>query len=82
MSGIVNLVFQLFYLLVLARILISYVQLDPSSPIVQFLHNTTEPFLAPIRRLLPPTAGFDFSPLVLIVIAVIIRSLIGTALGI
>jgi YggT family protein len=31
----------------------------------RFLYETTEPLLAPIRRVLPQTGMFDLSPLVL-----------------
>lgn len=74
--SLVNLAFQLFELLILARILISWVQLDPYNPIVQFLHNATEPFLAPIRRRLPSTGMFDLSPMIVIIAALILNRLI------
>jgi YggT family protein len=73
---IVNLVFSAFSILVLARILISWLQLDPYNPIVQFLHNATEPFLAPVRRRLPPFGMFDFSPLAVLIIAWVIQRLL------
>lgn len=73
---LVNLGFRLFELLILARILLSWLNPDPFSPIVQFLHNSTEPFLAPIRRRLPPTGMFDLSPLIVILIAVVANQLI------
>ena len=31
-----------------------------------FVHRISEPLLKPIRRVLPPSRGFDFAPLVLI----------------
>ena len=73
---IISIVFRLFELLLLARILISWVNLDPYNPIVRFLYNTTEPFLGPIRRRLPSMGGFDFSPLVVIIIAIILQQLL------
>jgi YggT family protein len=55
------------WLVVLGRVLMSW--LDPrfEKPLGQFLYSLTEPFLAPIRRLLPQTGMFDFSPLVLLI---------------
>jgi YggT family protein len=73
---IISIVFRLFELLLLGRILISWVNLDPYNPIVRFLYNTTEPFLGPVRRRLPATGGFDFSPLVVIIIAIILQQLL------
>jgi YggT family protein len=51
-------------LIILADVLVSYF-LDVVHPIRQFLDSIVQPFLAPIRRLLPATGGLDFSPLVL-----------------
>ena len=70
---LITIVFRLFELLILARILLSWIQLDPYNPIVQFIHSTTEPILAPIRRRLPPTGGFDLSPLVALIAAYILE---------
>ena len=39
-----------------------------------FVYQATEPILAPIRRVLPPTAGVDWSPLVaMLILGVILR---------
>ena len=54
---LISLAFRLFELLILARILLSWVQLDPYNPIVQGIFRLTEPILAPIRRMLPQTVG-------------------------
>ena len=55
---------QALILIILADVLVSYF-LDVFHPIRQFLDSIVQPFLAPIRRLLPATGGLDFSPLVL-----------------
>ncbi|MBF0107975.1 MAG: YggT family protein [Magnetococcales bacterium] len=49
--------------LILIRVLISWVSPDPYNPIVQFLIQATEPVLGPFRRLIPPIAGLDLSPI-------------------
>jgi YggT family protein len=59
--------------------LISWIQVDPYNPIVQFLFRTTEPFLAPVRRLMAqyfPNLGFDLSPIVVLILAQIVQSLV------
>ncbi|HWW64652.1 MAG TPA: YggT family protein [Sphingomonadaceae bacterium] len=40
------------------------------------LDRLTEPLLRPIRRFMPDFGGLDFSPMVLIILAVIVRKLI------
>jgi YggT family protein len=53
--------------IVIGRAVISWVNADPSNPIVRFLYEVTEPLLRRIRRLLPVSMGsIDFSPMILI----------------
>ena len=73
---IVNIFFQVYILLLLARILISWVNLDPYHPVVRFLYNVTEPVLAPVRRILPPAGMFDLSPMVVMILAIILNRLL------
>lgn len=65
---LVNLIFlvlQIFQLILLARVLLSFFpDIDRSNAIVQLLFDVTEPVLRPIRDLLPQTGMVDFSPLV------------------
>tara|TARA_B100000427_G_scaffold198313_1_gene164765 strand:- start:1263 stop:1562 length:300 start_codon:yes stop_codon:yes gene_type:complete len=44
--------------------------------IADFLNRLTEPFLSPIRRLMPYLGGVDLSPVVLILILFFLRDLI------
>lgn len=41
---------------------------NPAAPVMPVLMGLTAPLLNPIRRILPSTGGFDFSPLVLFVL--------------
>lgn len=62
--GLVQLLFDLYAFILLARVLLSWVQVDPHNPIVSLIYQLTEPLLAPIRNLLPQGSGLDFSPMV------------------
>src|SRR2546426_11903863 len=55
-----------FYMWVLiARVVVSWVNADPYNPIVRAIVSMTEPVLYRIRRSLPIFAGgIDFSPLI------------------
>jgi YggT family protein len=69
------LVFAL-WLLVLGRVIVSWVDPSGRNRISQMLFQATEPLLGPIRRVLPRTGMVDFSPLVLmIVLSVIVRAI-------
>jgi YggT family protein len=84
-AGILNIILTALYWLILIRALVSWVNPDPFNPIVQFLYNTTEPLLAPIRRVLPfaMRMGIDISPIIAFLIIYFLKSfLISTLLDI
>ncbi len=67
----------LLWVLVFGRVLFSWFDPSGSSGLSRMLIQTTEPLLAPVRRLLPPAGMFDFSALlVLVVLGVIWRTLL------
>ena len=53
------------WLLVLGRVLISWIDPTARNSVSRYVVALTEPMLAPIRRLLPQTGMIDFSPLIL-----------------
>ena len=61
----VQLLVTVLFLVVTGRVLISWVNPRFEGPVAQFLYNTTEPMLSPIRRLLPQSGMIDLSPMVL-----------------
>ena len=67
---------DLYSLVVLGAVVISWLQLPPSNPVATFLHTLTEPLLAPIRRVLPDMGGLDLSPLILLFGLRMLRSLL------
>jgi YggT family protein len=56
------------WLLILARVLLSWIDPGGRTRLGAFVISTTEPILAPIRRILPPTGMFDLSPLIVLLI--------------
>ena len=63
-------------LVILARVLLSWIDPQGRSGIAAFVIQTTEPILAPVRKLLPRTGMFDLSPLIVIlVIGAILRAI-------
>jgi len=65
-----------FEILIIGRVIVSYVEPAGRSALSQFLIAVTEPVLGPIRRLLPKGGMFDFSPLIVIlVLGMIVRYL-------
>lgn len=72
---LINLVFTLLWLLVLAHVIVSWV-LNPWHDVRRFIDSLVDPMLAPIRRILPSAGGIDFSPLVLLILLNILQRLL------
>jgi len=72
---IINIVSQLLVLLVFISVILSYF-MDPYHPIRRGVDNIVQPMLAPIRRVVPTVGMLDFSPLVLILLIQLVKSLL------
>ena len=67
----VQLIINGLTLVVFVDVILSFV-LNPFHPVRRALDSVVDPMLAPIRRLLPPAGGLDFSPAVLLILIQII----------
>lgn len=72
---LVILVLRIYEILLLARVVLSWVGLERSG-LADFVYRATEPVLGPIRQALPATMGMiDFSPLIAFILIDVIRRL-------
>jgi YggT family protein len=72
------LLIQLYSFVILARVLMSWVNVDPYSPLARTIFNLTEPVLQPIRNVLPQSPGLDFSPMIAIILLQILGQILIT----
>lgn len=71
---VLNLLLTLYSIILILRVLISWMRLDPyTNPIARFLYTVTEPLLEPIRSVLPPTGMMDFSPMVALILIIALQ---------
>ena len=70
-SRIINTLANLIVLLVIVDSALSYF-LTPYHPVRTTLDRIIQPFLAPIRRVMPLVGMFDLSPLILIILVEIL----------
>ncbi|MEA1996863.1 MAG: YggT family protein [Gemmatimonadota bacterium] len=73
---IVSTVLNIYGYLLLAQIIISWIRVNPYNHWIRLLSKLTEPFLGPFRRLIPPFAGVDFSPIVAFLVLNMIRTVV------
>ncbi len=68
--SVVNFIFNFFIIMIFARVILSWVRVSPYhptwGPIINFIYQVTEPIMAPVRNIMPPMGGFDFSPIIVL----------------
>ncbi|MBE0577596.1 MAG: YggT family protein [Desulfuromonadales bacterium] len=70
-------ILSIYFWIVIARALISWVNPDPYNPIVRFLHTATDPVLDRMRRILPLQFGaMDFSPIALLILISVLQNIL------
>jgi len=73
---LVDVLFTLLSLAILARVLLSWFRVSPYHPLVDFLYRVTEPILAPLRRVIPPIGMVDISPVIALILLQIIQQVL------
>jgi len=67
-AELLNLFIYIFMFAILIQVVLSWVNPGAYNAITVLLYRLTGPLLRPARRLVPPVAGLDFSPVVVIVL--------------
>ena len=80
LADLLDFVLLLYIVLILVRVVISFVGADSYHPVVPLVMQLTEPVMKPFRRLIPNVGGLDFSPMVLLLAITLARVLIAKPL--
>lgn len=75
--NLIQVVTNIYALILLLRVLSSWLNADPFNPIVQLVYRLTEPFIAWIRRFIPTQVGWvDFSPMIAMLLVWLVAQLV------
>lgn len=78
----VNALLDFYFVLILILVVASFIAPGSYHPASVLARQLTDPIMAPVQRLLPAMGGFDFSPMVVITIIVMLqRFVIGPMMG-
>lgn len=73
-AHILDILFNLTQLVVIASVVVSWVNADPYNPIVRMIHAMSEPIYRPIRKYTGRiSSNIDLSPLIVILIVVFLQ---------
>lgn len=76
LAKILDQALKIYIWVIIIGAVISWVNPDPYHPVVRVIDRLTEPVLRPIRRVLPPISGLDFSPVVAIFIVYLLQGVL------
>ena len=62
--------------ILLASVIISWINADPYNPIVNFIYRVTEPVLRRVRRYMPNTGMIDLSPIVVFLLIYLVQIIV------
>ena len=64
---VVGAAFMAYWVLIIIRIVLSWVRHNPYQPIFRFIYEITEPYLRIFRRIIPNIGMIDISPIVALI---------------
>ena len=77
MYYLIHTVFRIYEVIVVIRVIFSWIRVDMYHPVAQWIYRLTEPLLDPIRRVLPTNQiGLDFSPIILLLALTFLQHLL------
>ena len=68
---------SIYEIALLIRIVLSRVPHNPYNQAIQFLYKITDPVLNPVRKLIPPFKGIDFSFVIVFVGLGFVKRIVG-----
>jgi YggT family protein len=80
---VLDTVLSLYFWIILAAVVLSWVNPDPYNPIVRGIRSLTEPVLYRVRKWMPFTfmSGIDFSPVVVMLAIKFVQVFLAQLLG-
>ena len=77
MTFILQVVLFGFMICLLIRAVFSFIEPYPKNQVHRITYQVTEPFIAPVRRLVPPVGGFDIAFLLVFIAVSMILQIVG-----
>jgi YggT family protein len=76
LSDLIGFVLMTMLILIIVRVILSFVGGDSYHPIVPLVYQLTEPVLKPVRTRMPALGGLDLSPMVVLLAIALLQALL------
>ncbi|MDZ7265288.1 MAG: YggT family protein [candidate division KSB1 bacterium] len=76
MGALIHFVADAYIFIIIIRVILSWIDHNPSNPLIQLVYQITEPPLNWIRSMVPSLGGLDISPMILILVIYVLESIL------
>ncbi|MFQ6678399.1 MAG: YggT family protein [Fidelibacterota bacterium] len=74
---LINLVFQILYICLITRVILSWIDYNPNNEIIHLIYKITNPLIKPFQQIIPPLSiGIDISPIVAFIVLGFVKKFI------
>jgi YggT family protein len=84
--GVLLFIIRIYYYAIIGSIIMSFVMMFSGNmnphPMLQLIWQLTEPVMGPVRRVVPPMGGLDFSPIFIFIGIQLLQNLIISGFGV
>ena len=85
-GGVILFIINIYYFAIIAAIVMSFIMMFSGTvnphPILRLIWQLTDPIMAPVRKILPPMGGLDFSPIIIFIGIQILSGILRQTFGI
>ncbi len=64
---LIDLFFSIFFFAIIVMAILSWIAPDPSNPVYRMVATIADPVIKPFKKMVPPIAGIDVTPMIAIV---------------
>jgi len=75
-ASLLDLLLDVYFYTILIQVIVSWINPGAYNPVMSLLFSVNEPLLRRARRLIPPISGFDFSPIVVVILLKLVSILV------
>jgi YggT family protein len=76
LSDLIGFVLMTMLILIIVRVILSFVGGDSYHPIIPLVYQLTEPVLKPVRTRMPALGGLDLSPMIVLLTIALLQALL------
>ncbi len=66
-AHLLKLIVWIYFIVIIVQVIISWINPGAYSPFTVLMYQLTNPVIRPVRRIIPPAGGIDWSPLIILI---------------